>query len=171
MCTGFQLLFSFHHDSEAPRKSNDVRFWNCSSGQWLQYQQHFPCNLQPDCVDGRDEDNCPYSSPECGRGMIAVGHKCCFIIPGNHESKTSWDIATATCRQLRGQLVSLNGPEEWRSVELLAAHVDNLMMIGLRTTNNTLPHVYDQCNQPLKTSTNVTLHHEMSRMSPRAVLR
>nr|KAG5697415.1 hypothetical protein BaRGS_008841 [Batillaria attramentaria] len=41
--------------------------WNCSqaAGNFSEFQQHFPCNLQNDCVGGEDESACPYKTPDC----------------------------------------------------------------------------------------------------------
>ena len=71
---GFQMLFSFHNSSARPQKlTKDT--WNCSVFFWSDFDQHFPCNLHKDCVNGEDEKDCPYTHPRCGAGRLSIGSR------------------------------------------------------------------------------------------------
>nr|KAG5697924.1 hypothetical protein BaRGS_026862 [Batillaria attramentaria] len=92
--------------------------WNCSVPYWADFQQHFLCNLNQECVGMEDEADCPYTTDICGLGRIAVG-KGCYIFMRLEEFIT-WEEASRQCLVHGGVLASLNTPEEWRNViELL----------------------------------------------------
>ena len=84
--TGFKLRFSFHNKSTRPQQAPSGR-WNCSVPHWHQFRQHFACDLIPQCSDGRDEAPCPYTSPYCGVGFIALGESC-YQVTINDSSLT-----------------------------------------------------------------------------------
>nr|KAG5712611.1 hypothetical protein BaRGS_029666 [Batillaria attramentaria] len=51
LAAGFRLLFSFH-DRSAVLEETPGSKWNCSVPYWADFKQHFPCNLQVDCLAG-----------------------------------------------------------------------------------------------------------------------
>ncbi|KAL8570215.1 hypothetical protein ACOMHN_029915 [Nucella lapillus] len=79
--TGFQILFTFHAKACHPHQFADG-LWNCSVPFWADFKEHLPCNLQQNCAGGEDEEECPYTTPDCGEGKVEVGGKCyLYIIP------------------------------------------------------------------------------------------
>ena len=81
---GFQMLFSIHNSSARPEKLSEGK-WNCSVSFWSDFRQHFPCNLHGDCADGRDEEDCPYTSTSCGPERLSIGSRCCFYCCCVHD--------------------------------------------------------------------------------------
>ena len=78
-------MYSVHNDTQMPERTY-VRFkgqsqhivndlFNCSVPYYASFQDHIRCNLENDCIDGRDEADCPYVSPGCSRPLIGIGSK------------------------------------------------------------------------------------------------
>ena len=134
--TGFRLLYSFHNHGETPELLADGT-WNCSVTFWASVQDHFPCNLVSECVEGEDEKDCSYSSPVCEADEFFLGHSCYKYVK---EGANSWKFASAQCQNRGSQLVSLNDVNEWRSlVEMLRQHGVFKVYTGLRAASPSLP--------------------------------
>ena len=135
--TGFRLVYSFHSRGQAPvRFANGM--WNCSVAYWSSIKDHFPCNLAKECVEGEDEQNCPYSSPLCETGQFNLGHSCYTYVKA--RAALSWNSASAQCQISGGQLVSLNDVVEWRNLtKLLLQHGVIRAYTGLRPASLALP--------------------------------
>ena len=111
--SGFRLQFSFHPDSDVPKKTASGK-WNCSLTLWPQIQMHFPCNMLEDCEGGKDEANCPYADKACGPGHFAVGGGCYAMLVENRP--ITWNEAASECLRRDEYLASLNTPAEWEAV-------------------------------------------------------
>lgn len=97
---GFKLLFSFHDSSNLPKKLSSV-------SDWSPYQQHFPCNLYPECLDKKDESVCPYTTDRCGPDFFTVEGSCFLLVKA---SAKGWDEANMMCAALElttGRLTTL----------------------------------------------------------------
>ena len=79
---------------------------NCSVKHWLDFQQHFPCDLVPQCAGGEDEARCPYTSDRCGPGNIDVGGRCYnYVMP---RVAITWNDASYACSS-RGTIFGQSG--------------------------------------------------------------
>ncbi|KAK7502264.1 hypothetical protein BaRGS_00006628, partial [Batillaria attramentaria] len=139
---GFKLLFSFHNLSAVPEKNEGSNRWNCSVPYWSDFQQHFPCNLETDCIDGEDERDCLYTTDMCGEGRITMLGRCYLFLSG---LTLTWREANGECYELSGHLVSLNTPDEWDLVMdvLQYRDWDDLhVFIGAHSANPSLPKSY-----------------------------
>jgi hypothetical protein len=121
---GFKMLFSVHPHAMMPKLAGEGLL-DCSSGDYASYRHHVHCNLQPECLDARDEKACPYSSAECGPGQVASGNKCFFLmnVPSSdradlanldplYASSFSWNGASDKCRQRGGQPASVTSQRQ-----------------------------------------------------------
>ena len=134
--TGFRLLYSFHSQGQTPDQLASGT-WNCSVAFWASVQDHFPCNLISECVEGEDEKDCPYSSPVCESGEFFLGHSCYKYVKAG---KVSWKFASAQCRNRGSQLVSLNDVNEWANVAaVLRQNGVPKAYTGLRAASPALP--------------------------------
>ena len=135
--SGFRAQFSFHNLTAPPEQLPDGT-WNCSVKHWLDFQQHFPCDLVPQCAGGEDEARCPYTSDRCGPGNIDVGGRCYnYVMP---RVAITWNDASYACSSSGTILASLESPQEWDDVIGLLRQSDfNLIYVGLKTTASSLP--------------------------------
>lgn len=137
--TGFRLVFSFHQPSTLPRKMLWNK-WNCSGTHWPDFQQHFPCDLESQCLGGEDELDCPYTARDCGLGAVTASGKCYFYVIANHS--LTWYDASTDCLTRGATLVSLNTPGEWRDVmSLLQLRRGLRAYIGLQSSTFTESHL------------------------------
>ena len=135
--TGFRLLYSFHRQGQTPERNADGR-WNCSVPFWDSIKDHFPCDLEAECVGAEDEKDCPYSSPLCAPGEFFLGHSCYIYV--KRRSQITWDFASAQCQIRTGHLVSFNDMAEWRDLmKLLREHDVKPVFVGLSTATLSLP--------------------------------
>ena len=135
--TGFRLLFSFHQESALPVLLWKWR-WNCSVPHWADFQEHFPCNLEADCVHGEDEQDCPYTNvSRCGAGAISLGESCYFYVIS--ENDVSWQDAMDACQSSNAYLANLNTPKEWDDVMQLLFVRRGAIFLGLRSSDSYLP--------------------------------
>ena len=58
--------------SEQPRRLPDGS-WNCSVYYWRKFQQHFLCNLLPECHNGEDEKDCVFTGCDEDTGHTTAG--------------------------------------------------------------------------------------------------
>ncbi|KAK7482999.1 hypothetical protein BaRGS_00025776, partial [Batillaria attramentaria] len=139
--TGFRLLFSFHRQDEQLTQL-DGGLWNCSVPVWERFKQHFPCNLQQECVNWEDEANCPYKDDKkCGQGHISLGGGCYFYVRSREQ--ITWTEASVSCLLRDAALASLNTPEEWHDVmKLLQNYSEDEVYIGLRSASPGMPTMY-----------------------------
>ena len=134
---GFRLLCSFHSQSDLPSQLPDGR-WNCSVPDWSHFEQHFPCNLQADCVDGEDELSCPYTHlARCGAGAITLGDSCYYYVISSH--RLSWNDAMEACKLKDAYLANLNTPQEWDDVMQLLLVREGGVFVGLRSSDLKVP--------------------------------
>ena len=135
--TGFRLSYSFHRQGQTPERNADGR-WNCSVPFWDSIKDHFPCDLEVECVGAEDEKDCPYSSHLCAPGEFFLGHSCYMYVKG--RSEITWDFASVQCQKHGGHLVSLNDMAEWRSVmQLLRQFGVGRVFAGITTASQSLP--------------------------------
>ena len=135
--TGFRLLYSFHRQGQTPERGADGR-WNCSVPFWDSIKDHFPCDMESECVGAEDETDCPYSSLLCEPGEFFLGHSCYTYVKGT--SKITWAFASAQCQIRRSHLVSFNDMGEWRGLMKLLRQYDvKPAFVGLSTATQSLP--------------------------------
>ena len=153
---GFKLQFSFHPESARPQQLPNGR-WNCSLPHWPHIQQHFPCNLQADCEEMEDEEACPYTTADCGRGKVSVGHSCYIYHVHRRaktaaeyvrdvfdkEGKTSWGFADLQCRRRGAYLASLGSYRELQDVREMLYSVDDAAYtwIGIIPVEVSMPYL------------------------------
>lgn len=113
--TGFQLLYSFHHSSSVIRQLPNGQ-WNCSIPKWQEFRDHFPCNLEADCLGSEDEIDCPYTSGRCGLGLLSVDNACHVYVNPGKTTKVSWNTASEDCMRRGARLSSFTTPHEWKSI-------------------------------------------------------
>ena len=135
--TGFRAQFSFHNLTARPERLPDGT-WNCSVKHWRDFQQHFPCDLVPQCAGGEDEARCSYTTERCGPGKIDVGGRCyIYVTP---RGNVTWNAAYDGCSSRGAFLASLETSQEWNDVIGLLRHSDfNLINLGLTTAELSLP--------------------------------
>ena len=134
---GFRLLFSFHNQSVLPSRLRDG-LWNCSVPHWSDFQPHFPCNLQADCLHGEDELVCPYTDvSRCGAGAISLGESCYFYVIS--KARMTWNDANSMCASNDAYLASLNTPREWDDVMNVLSVREASIYLGLRSAGFHLP--------------------------------
>ena len=135
---GFRFFFSFHNRTALPSRLQDGR-WNCSVPHWADFQAHFPCDLEADCVRGEDEQDCPYTDvSRCGAGAISLGESCYFYVISKND--VSWNDAMDTCEKLHAHLVNLNTPTEWNDVIQVLLVREAAIYLGLRSASPHLPY-------------------------------
>ena len=135
---GFRFFFSFHDRSVLPSRLQDGR-WNCSVPHWADFQAHFPCNMETDCVHGEDEQDCPYNNvSRCGAGAISLGELCYFYVIS--ETDVTWNDAMDMCDRNDAHLASLGTPKEWNDVMDLLTVREAAAYLGLRSANLHLPY-------------------------------
>ncbi|PVD34062.1 hypothetical protein C0Q70_05324 [Pomacea canaliculata] len=128
--SGFKLLFSFHNVSALPERLADNR-WNCSVPHWSDFRQHFPCNLESDCVGGEDEADCPYTSDVCGQGFARMGQGCVLFV--RTPTQVAWPEADMMCDSRDMALISASTPEKWDALyNLLAYRPNENVLVGLK---------------------------------------
>lgn len=128
--SGFKLLFSFHNVSALPERLADNR-WNCSVPHWSDFRQHFPCNLESDCVGGEDEADCPYTSDVCGQGFARMGQGCVLFV--RTPTPVPWPEADMMCESRDMALISASTPEKWDALyNLLAYRPNENVLVGLK---------------------------------------
>lgn len=141
--TGFRLLFSFHNLTALPERllGGNSNKWNCSVPHWMDFQQHVSCNLQVECIDGKDEVDCPYTSATCGPGFLSAGGSCFFYVTTTKQ--LTWNDASNVCLLRGARLASLNTLEKFRDINrfLLLRQLESALYIGLKSAAPTLPHV------------------------------
>lgn len=78
------MMYTFHNETETPRKVPGSERWNCSVPFWATFERHFPCDMEVDCDGEQDEVVCPYYTPVCGGGKFVAGDLCVFFreVPG-----------------------------------------------------------------------------------------
>ena len=135
---GFRFLFSFHNRSALLSRMSDGR-WNCSVLHWADFLEHFPCDLETDCVHGEDELGCLYTNvSRCGAGAISMGESCYFYVIS--ENDVSWNDAMDICKKNDAQLASLNRPREWHDVMVVLGFRAAAVYLGLRSASLSLPY-------------------------------
>ena len=72
----FKFVFSFHQNTSKPYQIGSQ--WNCSTSVWPELHRHFPCDLEPQCVDAEDETACTYAWK--ARGSQFVGVLCIIFV-------------------------------------------------------------------------------------------
>ncbi|KAK7474595.1 hypothetical protein BaRGS_00034179, partial [Batillaria attramentaria] len=153
--TGFRLHFSFHEVSALPEQLPGGK-WNCSGQNWVNFQQHFLCNLVTECAGAEDEQNCSYATDLCGPGLISVAGGCYSLVLPYKE--VTWDEASRGCLSREQRLASLNTFDKWRDVTaLLQKYKYDGTFVGLKEhfglplmysgtwqwTDNTIGYFYD----------------------------
>ncbi|KAL8616454.1 hypothetical protein ACOMHN_041057 [Nucella lapillus] len=134
-CQPMKIKFSLHPPTAVLQPTREG--WNCSVPYWEDYPFHFPCDLYPHCVDGRDEAQCDYQTDRCPQGYFGLRDRCYLFIQGERASDV--DDAVQKCQVKGGNLISLNDPQEWRLLNhtLLTYQPKAVVYIGLRTTPST----------------------------------
>ncbi|KAK7483027.1 hypothetical protein BaRGS_00025690, partial [Batillaria attramentaria] len=140
--TGFQMLFSFHLDTEAPRKLENGLF-DCSLPHYTSFKQHLECNLELECQNGEDEENCPFSSPACN-GSVAFNNKCYTSVKS--DLFLSWNGADAECKSRGGNLAVMTSQGEWDAVEKIFQYGRSWApaYVGFRRVDATMPGMYSK---------------------------
>ena len=112
--------------------------WNCSIPNWTQYRKHFACNLDPECVAGEDEADCPYSG--CGAGNISVSGSCFFFVQFP-DGYYTWEGQSRVCQRYGGHLATLAKDQEWNTVigALRNRKEQTHIVVGLSTASSDLP--------------------------------
>ncbi|KAK7475622.1 hypothetical protein BaRGS_00033115 [Batillaria attramentaria] len=149
---GFKLRFSIHSaGSMLPVQVSRRRYghlWNCTVPNWADFQQHFPCNLHDNCLNGEDEADCPYITDFCGKRRFQWGHQCYTILTWNasipERRRESMGAASDRCTRHGGQLASLSSFGELEGVLELMNLLDGYRVypdttIGLSLTGHLKP--------------------------------
>ncbi|KAL8602528.1 hypothetical protein ACOMHN_058466 [Nucella lapillus] len=140
--TGFRLAFSFHKTTVPLPRQLASGLWNCSVPSWADFQGHFQCNYEAECLGAEDETDCPFTGL-CQSGHIDVDGRCYVFV--NPHRPTSWLEANAACREKHGTyLASLNTRREWEAVTGALESLHVLVKIGLRGTDISKPEMYDR---------------------------
>ncbi|KAL8602214.1 hypothetical protein ACOMHN_022727 [Nucella lapillus] len=151
--TGFRLAVSFYKDDLEKRyQSKEHPLWVCSTTQWPTLALHIACDLEQQCLDGRDELDCPYACHTNGF-HLGPGSSCYFLNTSRlltsvdrvnpdetqedfSNRKSSWEDLAQRCREAPGRhLISLNTQAEWHRLELRLyrrRNILNELTIGLR---------------------------------------
>ncbi|KAL8612844.1 hypothetical protein ACOMHN_038099 [Nucella lapillus] len=139
---GFRALFSFHAGWASPRQTSEG-VWNCSVATWASFRQHFPCNLESNCLHSEDEAHCPYVSTSCGPGGIRAGRGC-YVLRNLGQVKLSYGAMKERCQgRGHGSLVSLNTVQEWQDVwHVLRQGRWEKILVGLQPVPPTWPPMY-----------------------------
>nr|KAG5696633.1 hypothetical protein BaRGS_034094 [Batillaria attramentaria] len=136
------MLFSFHLDTEAPRKLENGLF-DCSLPHYTSFKQHLECNLELECQNGEDEENCPFSSPACN-GSVAFNNKCYTSVKS--DLFLSWNGADAECKSRGGNLAVMTSQGEWDAVEKIFQYGRSWApaYVGFRRVDATMPGMYSK---------------------------
>ena len=112
--------------------------WNCSIPNWTQYRKHFACNLDPECVAGEDEADCPYSG--CGAGNISVSGSCFFFVQPPKRTST-WEDHSRLCQMHGSHLATLGTAQKWKTVSeaFRESRTFRAASVGLKTASSNLP--------------------------------
>ena len=145
--------------SEQPQRLPDGS-WNCSVHYWPKFQQHFLCNLLPECHNGEDEEDCVFTGcdedtghttagvQEPGKDRQVVDKEQRFTASGNcyiyvrPQHKVTWIEAYTGCVMRGGtHLASFNTPEEWDDVTsvLRMGKMSHKLIVGMKSTASRLP--------------------------------
>ena len=104
----FHLHFSFHNSTALLARSHLK--WNCSVPYWEDFKQHFPCNLNAECIGLEDEFGCPYTyDSRCPPGFIALAGSCFIVL--QFQAKISWHMSRTICKRFKARLANLHTPE------------------------------------------------------------
>lgn len=116
--TGMKMLLTFHKESDGLVHQLPDGRWNCSVPRWSDFKEHFPCNLIQECDGGEDEASCPYTTQQCGSGLVTVGDLCLkyFYDP---TKVITLDGAFHLCKSQGGKLPVVNTPERLRAMQEL----------------------------------------------------
>ncbi|KAK7497049.1 hypothetical protein BaRGS_00011785, partial [Batillaria attramentaria] len=139
--SGFKLQYSIHNATEAPQ-SLGANLYNCSVPYYPSFQQHLQCNLVVQCQGGEDEIDCPYTTADCGLGLIDAGDKCYKYIEERRE--ITWYDAFDKCMEQNARLVSPQTPTEWKAFQevLLFGMNSSALYVGLQTSESSLGLMY-----------------------------
>ena len=140
--------------SEQPQRLPDGS-WNCSVYYWPKFQQHFLCNLLPECHNGEDEKDCVFTGCNGdtvrhtpGEDRQVVDEEQRFTASGNcyiyvrPQHKVTWIEAYTGCVMRGGaRLASFNTPEEWDDVTgvLRMGKMSHKVIVGLKSSSSRLP--------------------------------
>ena len=92
--------------------------WNCSVGHWPDFKGHFAhiCDMEPDCLHGEDEHDCPYNQTSCPPTDFSAGSRCFRLVFPN--STISWLQAEGVCRWAGDySMAALHSPRDWEDME------------------------------------------------------
>ncbi|KAL8559360.1 hypothetical protein ACOMHN_045080 [Nucella lapillus] len=138
---GFKMVFSIHPTWQIPPQTSEGVF-NCSVSFYHTFQDHFHCNLVPECPGEEDEGgHCPFSSEACN-GSVAVSNKCYFHYQVEHAS--SWSEVRRKCQKLGGDLATIKTLAE-RDAFLDFLRMKNIMnpvYVGLQSFESSMPRIY-----------------------------
>jgi hypothetical protein len=146
--TKFQLLYTLFPKEQSTVSSNAGNLY-CTDSNYDSARMHLHCNLETDCVDGRDERHCPYQREGCdGPGEFSAPGTPCFSFH-TERNPVSWHDAQTLCRQRGRILANLKIPEDWEAVRLRSTHgrsrgrfFTDPSFTPPRYTNWTLPRFY-----------------------------
>ena len=145
--------------SEQPQRLLDGS-WNCSVHNWPKFQQHFLCNLLPECHNDEDEKDCVFTGcdkdtghttagvQEPGEGRHVVDKEQRFTASGNcyiyvrPQHNVTWIEAYTACVMRGGdRLASFNTPEEWDDVTsvLRMGKMSHKLIVGMKSSSSRLP--------------------------------
>ncbi|KAK7107085.1 hypothetical protein V1264_015062 [Littorina saxatilis] len=132
-----RFRFTFHQADIAAPQVLPNHQWNCSVPHWPDFQQHFACNLDPECEGGWDEADCPYNY--CGAGDTSGSDTCYFMLWPARTGMT-WDEANRMCQSEGAHLATMSSAEEWTTVtEALQARKQMVSVFVGLTTATSIP--------------------------------
>ncbi|KAK7497025.1 hypothetical protein BaRGS_00011761, partial [Batillaria attramentaria] len=139
--SGFKLHYSIHNATEAPQALG-ANLFNCSVPYYPSFQQHLQCNLVVQCQGGEDEIDCPYTTADCGLGLVDAGDKCYKYIEERRE--ITWYDAFDKCMEQNARLVSPRTPTEWKAFQevLQFGMNSSALYVGLQTSESSLGLMY-----------------------------
>ncbi|XP_076442765.1 uncharacterized protein LOC143281438 [Babylonia areolata] len=140
---GFRALFSFHNVSSTPQQTAGGQ-WNCTVPHWPQFSQHFPCNLESNCINSEDEVECDYITAGCGQGVITAGDGC-YVFWNLGQDKQTYRMMKEWCEARGGSLASLNTVQEWEDVyRMLHQGHWKRVLVGLQPVPDEWPYMYNE---------------------------
>ncbi|KAK7497050.1 hypothetical protein BaRGS_00011786, partial [Batillaria attramentaria] len=139
--SGFKLHYSIHNATEAPQALG-ANLFNCSVPYYPSFQQHLQCNLVVQCQGGEDEIDCPYTTADCGLGLIDAGDKCYKYIEERRE--ITWYDAFDKCMEQNARLVTPRTLTEWKGFQevLQFGMNSSALYVGLQTSESSLGLMY-----------------------------
>ena len=121
---------------------------------WPKFQQHFLCNLLPECHNGEDEKDCVFTGCDedtghtPGEDRLVVDEGQRFTASGNcyiyvrPQHNVTWNEAYTGCMMRGGaRLASFNTPEEWEDVTgvLRMGKMSHKVLVGMKSPALRLP--------------------------------